>query len=129
MDEPTPAEAVAGSRPAQGRPGRPARVSAARFDEVIHPATRLSIVALLAASDWVEFAFIRDQLALSDSALSKQLATLDEAGYVHSERTLRNHRRRVLARLTPAGRAAFRGHVAALQEIVARGTSGSTQER
>jgi DNA-binding MarR family transcriptional regulator len=103
-------------------------MSAARFDEVIHPATRLSIVALLAASDWVEFAFIRDQLTLSDSALSKQLSTLDEAGYVHIERTVSNHRRRVLARLTPAGRAAFRGHVAALQEIVARAASGSTQE-
>ena len=95
-------------------------MSVARFDELIHPATRLSIVALLAASDWVEFAFIRDQLALSDSALSKQLSTLDEAGYVSIERTVSDHRRRVLARLTPAGRAAFRGHVAALQAIVAR---------
>jgi DNA-binding MarR family transcriptional regulator len=94
-------------------------MTAARFDELIHPATRLSIVALLAASDWVEFAFIRDQLALSDSALSKQLATLDEAGYVRIERPVSNHRRRVLAGLTPAGRAAFRGHVAALQAIVA----------
>lgn len=103
-------------------------MSAARFDELIHPATRLSIVALLAASEWVEFAFIRDQLALSDSALSKQLSTLDEAGYVHIERTVSNHRRRVLARLTPSGRAAFRGHVAALQEIVARAAVGATQE-
>ena len=27
----------------------------ARFDELIHPSTRLSIVALLAAADWAEF--------------------------------------------------------------------------
>jgi hypothetical protein len=39
---------------------------AARFDELIHPATRLSIVALLAAADWAEFAFIRDQLGISN---------------------------------------------------------------
>ena len=90
-----------------------------RFDELIHPSTRLSIVALLAAADWVEFAFIRDQLGLSDSALSKQLSILEEAGYVHIQRPVSDHRRRVHARLTPAGRTAFQGHVAALRTIVA----------
>ena len=90
----------------------------ARFDQLIHPGTRLSIVALLAATDWAEFAFLRDQLGLSDSALSKQLATLEEVGYVHIDRPVRDSRRRVRARLTPTGRTAFRGHVAALHEIV-----------
>ena len=91
----------------------------ARFDELIHPSTRLAIVALLAAADWAEFAFVRDRLELSDSALSKQLSTLEEAGYVDIERPVRDRRRRVRARLTPAGRAAFDGHVAALRQIVA----------
>ena len=93
-------------------------MTAARFDELIHPSTRLSLVALLAAADWAEFGFLRDQLALSDSALSKQLSTLEEAGYVHIERLLRDGRRRVRARLTDTGAAAFQGHVAALREIV-----------
>jgi DNA-binding MarR family transcriptional regulator len=90
-----------------------------RFDELIHPSTRLAIVALLAAADWAEFAFVRERLELSDSALSKQLSTLEEAGYVDIERPVRDRRRRVRARLTPAGRAAFDGHVAALRQIVA----------
>jgi DNA-binding MarR family transcriptional regulator len=89
-----------------------------RFDELIHPSTRLSIVAMLAAADWVEFAFIRDQLGLSDSALSKQLSTLEEVGYLRIERLVTDRRRRVRARLTDQGRAAFRGHVAALRAIV-----------
>jgi DNA-binding MarR family transcriptional regulator len=93
-------------------------MTAPRFDELIHPGTRLSIVALLASADWVEFAFLRDQLEMSDSALSKQLSTLEEAGYVSIDRPLRDHRRRVRARLTEAGRTAFQGHVAALQQIV-----------
>lgn len=93
-------------------------MTSARFDELIHPSTRLSIVALLAAVDWVDFAFVRDELGLSDSALSKQFSTLEEAGYVVIERPLADHRRRVRARLTPAGRAAFEGHVAALRAIV-----------
>jgi DNA-binding MarR family transcriptional regulator len=95
-------------------------MSAARFDELIHPSTRLSIVSLLAAADWVEFAFIRDELGLSDSALSKQLSTLEDAGYITIERLVSQRRRRVRARLTDAGRAAFEGHVAALREILER---------
>jgi DNA-binding MarR family transcriptional regulator len=91
----------------------------AGFDELIHPATRLSIVALLAAADWADFAFVRDELGLSDSALSKQLSTLEEAGYVTMERPLSERRRRVRARLTPLGRKRFTRHVAALQGIIA----------
>ena len=92
-----------------------------RFDEIIHPSTRLSIVALLAAADWVDFAFVRDQLGLSDSALSKQFSTLEDAGYVAIERPATGRRRRVQVRLTPEGLDAFRGHVAALRAIVATG--------
>ena len=91
----------------------------ASFDELIHPATRLSVVALLAAADWAEFSFIRDQLGLSDSALSKQLGTLEEAGYITIERPLSERRRRVRARLTRLGRERYAGHVAALQAIIA----------
>ncbi|AXK35802.1 ArsR family transcriptional regulator [Streptomyces armeniacus] len=93
-------------------------MTAAKFDELIHPSTRLSLVATLAAADWAEFAFLRDRLGLSDSALSKQLATLEEAGYVATERRISGSRRKVRARLTPAGREAFDGHIAALQAIV-----------
>lgn len=94
-----------------------------RFDELIHPSTRLSIVSLLAAADWADFGYIRDQLGLSDSALSKQLSTLEQADYVTVDRSVR---RRVRARLTTDGRAAFQGHVAALQAIVATANAPST---
>jgi len=89
-----------------------------RFDELIHPSTRLSLVALLAAADWAEFSFLRDRLQLSDSALSKQLSTLQEAGYVEQERPVNGRRRRVRARLTAAGRDAFEHHMAALRQIM-----------
>jgi DNA-binding transcriptional ArsR family regulator len=89
-----------------------------RFDELIHAPTRLSIVALLAGTEWAEFRFIRDTLSLSDSALSKQLATLEEAGYVQIRRAFVGKRPRMSATLSAAGRVAFEGHVAALQELV-----------
>jgi DNA-binding transcriptional ArsR family regulator len=57
-------------------------VTTPRFDELIHAPTRLAIGSLLAASDGADFRFIRDSVGLSDSAMSKQLTTLEEAGYV-----------------------------------------------
>ncbi len=97
----------------------------ARFDEIIHPSTRLSIVALLASADWIDFAFVRDRLGLSDSALSKQFSTLEAADYITVERPLTDRRRRVRVRLTETGRRAFEGHVAALRAVVASAESAT----
>jgi DNA-binding MarR family transcriptional regulator len=93
-------------------------VTNARFDDLIHPSTRLSLVATLAAADWAEFAYLKKQLELSDSALSKQLSILEDAGYVTTERRVEGRRRKVHAQLTISGREAFEGHVAALKAIV-----------
>lgn len=95
-------------------------MSEARFDDLIHAPTRLAIVSLLAASEWADFKFIRDTVGLSDSALSKQLATLEEASYVEIRRGFVGKRPRTSARLTRAGRRAFEEHVQALQDMVAR---------
>jgi DNA-binding transcriptional ArsR family regulator len=99
-------------------------MSDGRFDELIHAPTRLAIVALLAGTEWAEYRFIRDTVGLSDSALSKQLATLEDAGYVEIGRAFVGKRPRTSARLSPAGRRAFDEHVVALQRIVS--TSGAS---
>ena len=95
-------------------------MSTARFDELIHAPTRLSIVSLLAAAQWADFKYIRDELGLSDSALSKQLSTLGSAGYVEIRKAFVGKRPRTSASLSAAGRQAFDQHVAALQRIIAR---------
>ncbi|MBA3907424.1 MAG: transcriptional regulator [Pseudonocardiales bacterium] len=92
---------------------------AARFDELIHAPTRLAIVSLLAAAGWVEFSFVRDSVELSDSALSKQLTTLEQVGYVEIRKTVTAGRPRTSARLSEQGRHAFTAHIAALQKMVA----------
>jgi len=99
-------------------------VTEARFDELIHAPTRLSIVALLAAAEWADFKFIRDNLKLSDSALSKQLSALEEAGYVEIRKGFVGKRPRTSVRLSAPGRAAFDGHVAALQRLLRLDGSG-----
>ena len=108
-----------GLPPAAAPAGLPESI-APRFDELIHAPTRLSIVSLLTATEWAEFKFLRDQVGLSDSALSKQLTTLEEVGYVEIRKGFVGKRPRTSVRLSAPGRRAFAGHVAALQEIVAR---------
>ena len=95
-------------------------MSTAGFDELIHAPTRLEIVSLLAAAQWAEFKYIRDELGLSDSALSKQLSTLESAGYVEIRKSFVGKRPRTSASLSRAGRRAFEQHVAALQQLIAR---------
>jgi DNA-binding MarR family transcriptional regulator len=95
-------------------------VSTAGFDELIHAPTRLQIVSILAVAQWADFRYIRDELGLSDSALSKQLSTLESAGYIEIRRTFVGKRPRTSASLSPVGRKAFEQHVAALQLILAR---------
>ena len=91
---------------------------AAGLDPVIHPPNRLQVCAMLNAAQEVEFATVREQLDVSPSVLSKQLAYLADAGYVAQRRVLQGSRHRVWLRLTPTGRSAYARHLAALRAIV-----------
>ena len=90
----------------------------ARLDEIFNASARLQIAAILLRADEAEFSVIRDVVDISDSALSKHLSTLSEAGYVAIKKAPRDGRQRTWAMLTPDGRQAFRQHVKALQEMI-----------
>ncbi|WP_214326807.1 winged helix-turn-helix domain-containing protein [Nonomuraea sediminis] len=87
------------------------------LDETIHAPVRFSIVAALAAVDSADFRALRDTIEVTDSALSKQISTLEAAGYVKVSKTFIGKRPRTSLSLTPAGRAAFERHLRALREI------------
>lgn len=89
----------------------------ARLDDVIHAPVRFSIVAALAATHQADFKAVRDTVEITDSALSKQVATLEKAGYVDVRKNWAGRRPRTVLRLTSGGRSAFERHVAALREI------------
>jgi Winged helix DNA-binding domain len=52
--------------------------------------------------EWADLKFIRDEVHPSDSALSKQLTTLEEAGYVEIRKSFVGKRPRPSARLSKA---------------------------
>jgi DNA-binding MarR family transcriptional regulator len=88
------------------------------FDDLIHAPVRLRICAALDPVCEIEFGALRTMLDISKSALSKHVSALADAGYIEQRRAVRDTRQRVWLRLTPAGRSAYQGHVAALHRIV-----------
>ncbi|MFE7113391.1 winged helix-turn-helix domain-containing protein [Streptomyces sp. NPDC057575] len=80
-------------------------------------AVRLSIVAALAAVEKAEFAYVRDLVEITDSALSKQVSSLEQAGWVTVEKGQVGRRPRTWLRLTEEGVGTYRRHLAALTAI------------
>ena len=90
----------------------------AKPDPLIHPISRLSICAVLAAgADWVEFAALRDAAGINDSVLSKQSRVLEDAGYVEVRKGAIGRRPRTWFRLTRKGRQAVKGHLTWLAQL------------
>jgi DNA-binding MarR family transcriptional regulator len=92
------------------------------FNDVVHAPNRLRICALLAGAGSAEFSTVREALGVADSVLSKHVAILHDSGYVEVHKSTFASRVRTSLSLTPAGRAAYEGHIAALRAI----TEGSS---
>jgi DNA-binding MarR family transcriptional regulator len=87
------------------------------LDDLLTHAVRFSIVAALAGVQHAEFAAVRDSVEISDPMLSKQVALLEKAGYVHVEKGRVGRRPRTWLSLSDEGTAAYTRHVAALRAI------------
>lgn len=96
-------------------------VTAPVFNEVIHAPVRLRICGILRHGAELEFSVLRDTLGLTDTNLSKNLRALTEAGFVSvrkvSSPARADARRLTWVTLTPDGRRAVEGHLAALARI------------
>jgi DNA-binding transcriptional ArsR family regulator len=87
------------------------------FDEIIHERTRLRLSGMLAAVVEAEFATLREALGVSESALSKHVRALEEAGYVAVRKVRDGSRTFTIVAMTDTGRHAFCGHVAEIQRL------------
>lgn len=95
----------------------------ADLDPVIHQPARLQIMAALAAlreGDSMEFTFLRDLLQLTDGNLGAHLRRLEEEGYLTVRKTFVDRKPRTFISVSTEGRAAFKRHVRALEEILGR---------
>ncbi|WP_327706990.1 transcriptional regulator [Streptomyces decoyicus] len=87
------------------------------LDSVIHAPVRFSIAAALASVDEADFKTLREAIEITDPALSKQIALLEQAGYVKVRKAFVGKRSRTWLSLTSEGRDAFTRHLTALREI------------
>jgi DNA-binding MarR family transcriptional regulator len=90
-----------------------------RLDDVVHQRVRLGVLAVLAEADQADFGYLKESLGLTDGNLSRHLQVLEEAGFVHIEKTYEGRRPRTWISATKAGRAAFAAELGALRELIA----------
>ncbi|WP_324290192.1 winged helix-turn-helix domain-containing protein [Streptomyces antarcticus] len=116
---PEEAPAEAGARAAGEAPAGEKRGGHPRHDlaPLLNAPVRLSVVAALVPLDKAEFGFVRDLVEVSDSVLSKQVAALEEAGWVAVRKGRVGRRPRTWLSLTAEGRAVYQRHLAALRAI------------
>jgi DNA-binding MarR family transcriptional regulator len=95
------------------------------LDPVIHVPKRLAAMAILSSTASASFRFLRDQLDISDSDLSKQMSTLEEAGYVSSAKDGRGRGASTTYAMTKEGRLAYQAHCAALRALIDAGQSAA----
>ena len=89
------------------------------LDDALLTPLRFSVMAALRSDVEIDFSSLRDLLETDDSALSKAISTLKTAGYLMVRKGYVGNRPRTWLTATPAGSAAMKIHIAALQAIAA----------
>ena len=88
------------------------------LDPVIHVPKRLAAMAILANAPSVSFRFLKEQLQLADSDLSKQMSALEAAGHVKATKDGHGRGASTTFSMTRAGRKAYAAHCAALRALI-----------
>jgi DNA-binding MarR family transcriptional regulator len=90
----------------------------AELDEHLVAPARLKLMVTLTAVSEAEFTTVREALDVSDSVLSKHLGALESVGYIKRRKGTHRGRRTTWISLTPRGRKALGGHIAALRALI-----------
>jgi DNA-binding MarR family transcriptional regulator len=92
------------------------------LDPLIHVPARLRLMVTLAAlprGDALSFTRLQDMLGLTPGNLITHLRKLEDAGYVHSEKTGSGVNALTTVALTPGGRKALERYTTVLRELLA----------
>jgi DNA-binding MarR family transcriptional regulator len=79
---------------------------------------RLGVMAVLLATDSASFNELKDTLSLTDGNLASHVAALEKAGYVAVSKQFIGRKPSTTYNVTPEGRTAFQGHLAALEKLL-----------
>jgi DNA-binding HxlR family transcriptional regulator len=90
-----------------------------KLDKIIHEKWRLAIMALLASRRSRSFQELKAELKMTDGNLITHMRTLHKLGLISMTKEFHGRPQTSYA-LTAKGRAAFREHINALEQIVKR---------
>ena len=99
-----------------------------RLDRLIHDRTRLAILAALAASEPLGFTDLKDITGSTDGNLSVHARRLEDAGYVHCDKTFAGRTPRTEYRLTAVGRRALEKYLEHMDALI-KATRSARDER
>ncbi|MBI4409858.1 MAG: transcriptional regulator [Gemmatimonadetes bacterium] len=88
------------------------------MDRLIHERIRLGIVSALAVNDALSFIDLKRLLQTTDGNLSVHARKLEEAGYVHCEKSFAGRVPRTEYRLTSAGRDALGRYLDHMEALI-----------
>lgn len=89
-----------------------------RLDPLLQHRSRLGTLVLLSDVDAMTFTRLRDLLRETDGNLGAQLRKLEEAGYVNVRKEFNDRKPVSWYSLLPAGRAALRSHLKAMESLI-----------
>jgi len=90
------------------------------MNKLVHEQSRLKLLTMLASgSGPIPFTQIRDGLSMTAGNLSIQLKTLEEAGYIRTEKYFSDNKPRTDVSITRAGEKALMEYLDELEELVA----------
>jgi DNA-binding MarR family transcriptional regulator len=88
------------------------------IDRVIHAPARLMMLTYLYVVEHADFVFLMRQTDLTWGNLSAHIGKLEEAGYVEVEKKFIGKKPHSIARLTSAGRGAFKAYKQSMQQVL-----------
>jgi DNA-binding MarR family transcriptional regulator len=90
-------------------------------DRIIHEPARTMIIAILYNLDSADFLYLQRESGLTKGNLSAHLTRLEDAGYVHIEKSFRGKIPLTLCSLTESGRQAFDTYRQMLKQFIDSG--------
>lgn len=89
-----------------------------QLDDKVHQRVRLDVLTILATSGRADFAYLRDNLEVTDGNLGRRIEVLNDAGYIEIAKTFEGRRPRTWVSIAKPGRRALKTHIAALRQMI-----------
>lgn len=100
-------------------PDQTERSNYSSIDRVLHEPARMQITALLYMIESADYTFVMNQTGLSWGNLSAHLSKLEEAGYLHIDKSFTGKRPKTTLWLTDQGREAFKTYAKNMRALFA----------